>query len=158
MNRWFHWIQKMTDIHHVGQFVQYLIDLLAVCEANVRLPHQTPHFLPDVIFVQLNKQKCPHGKKVKIFGGTKNMKFGIDQQHLGWLKWHKGLHTFNISMYAIMLCSKVARSLSSSSSRRLRSCSPNDRYLRSQTKHRKASINGPGPKLQTYLDKVDATW
>lgn len=46
----------MTDIHHVGQFVQYLIDLLAVCEANVRLPHQTPHFLPDVIFVQLNKQ------------------------------------------------------------------------------------------------------
>lgn len=45
------------NIHHVGQFVQYLIDLLAVREANVGLPHQTPHFLPDVIFVQLNKQK-----------------------------------------------------------------------------------------------------
>lgn len=38
--------------------------------------------------------------------------------------------TLIISMYAIMLCSSVARSLSSSSSKRLRSCSPNDRYLR----------------------------
>lgn len=45
-----------TDAHHVGQFVQNLVDLLAVREADVGLPHQTPHFLPDVVFVQLNKQ------------------------------------------------------------------------------------------------------
>lgn len=43
----------MIDIHHVSQFVQYLIDLLAVCEANVGLAHQSSHFLPDVIFVHL---------------------------------------------------------------------------------------------------------
>lgn len=46
---------KRTNTHHLGQFVQQLIDLLAVCEANMGLPHQTPHFLLDVIFVQLNK-------------------------------------------------------------------------------------------------------
>lgn len=46
----------MTDIYHVSQFVQYLIDLLAVCEANVGLAHQPPHFLPDVIFVHLKKE------------------------------------------------------------------------------------------------------
>lgn len=58
------------NIHHVGQFVQYLIDLLAVREANVGLPHQTPHFLPDVIFVQLNKQKQGE-KRVKYLEGQK---------------------------------------------------------------------------------------
>lgn len=45
-----------TRANHVGQFVQNLVDLLAVCEADVGLSHQAPHLLPDVVFVQLNKQ------------------------------------------------------------------------------------------------------
>lgn len=67
-------VQIRTDIHHVGQFVQYLVDLLAVREADVGLPHQTPHFLPDVIFAQLNKRKHPQGTNVKISGGKHNVR------------------------------------------------------------------------------------
>ena len=44
-----------TDIHHVCQLVQHLVDLLAVREADVGLSHQTSHFLPDVVCGQLNK-------------------------------------------------------------------------------------------------------
>lgn len=54
-----------------------------------------------------------------------------------------------MSMYAIMLCSKVAKSLSSSSSRRLRSCSPKDRYL--NAKRREPNVKGPGPEIQSFL-------
>lgn len=59
----------MIDIHHVSQFVQYFIDLLAVCEANVGLAHQTPHFLPDVIFVHLKQEK-----QTFLIYGSKNVK------------------------------------------------------------------------------------
>lgn len=50
-------IYKTTIIHHVSQFVQYLVDLLAVCEANVGLAHQASHFFPHIIFSHLNKHK-----------------------------------------------------------------------------------------------------
>lgn len=53
-----------------------------------------------------------------------------------WKTRQTGLRTFIISMYAIMLCSRVARSRSSSSSRRFRSWSPNDKYLCWQTQEK----------------------
>lgn len=34
--------------------VQDLVDLLAVCQANVRLAHQAPDFFPDVILIHLH--------------------------------------------------------------------------------------------------------
>lgn len=46
---------KETNAYHLGQFVQQLINLLAVGKADVRLAHQAPHFLPDVIFVHLRR-------------------------------------------------------------------------------------------------------
>lgn len=47
--------EGQTETHHFSQFVQQLVDLLAVREADVGLPHQSPDFLPDVIFVHLRQ-------------------------------------------------------------------------------------------------------
>lgn len=60
-------LKMIPNIHHVCQFVQDFVDLLAVREADVRLAHQTPHLLSDVIFIHLKtinpfgwsqKQRC----------------------------------------------------------------------------------------------------
>lgn len=45
----------LTRSYQICNAVQDFIDLLTVCEADVRFPHETPHFLPDVIFTDLDK-------------------------------------------------------------------------------------------------------
>lgn len=69
-----------------------------------------------------------------LLKSSKNYTLNLQHQNKGG---EKSLRTFIMSMYAIMLCSKVASSRSSSSSRRLRSWSPSDRYLNRSKKERK---------------------
>lgn len=122
------WNKTNTNFYHLSQFVKYLVDLLAIREADVGLAHQAPHFLPDVIFAHLHENK-DKPQRLRYSQGNKNLCILTNSFTVLWMNWQKALHTFIISMYAIMLCSRVAKSLSSSSSRRLRSCSPSDRYL-----------------------------
>lgn len=49
--------EPLVPSYQISQFVQTLVDLLAVAEADVGLPHQTPHLLPDVILVHLDRQR-----------------------------------------------------------------------------------------------------
>lgn len=77
-------------------------------------------------YMKTNKHKP---QRLTYSQGNKNLCILTNSFTVLWMNWQKALHTFIISMYAIMLCSRVAKSLSSSSSRRLRSCSPSDRYL-----------------------------
>lgn len=44
----------LTSSNQMCEAVQDFIDLLTVCEANVRFPHKTPYLLPDVIFIDLD--------------------------------------------------------------------------------------------------------
>lgn len=45
----------LTSSYQMCNAVQDFIDLLTVCEADVRFPHKTPYLLPDVIFTDLDK-------------------------------------------------------------------------------------------------------
>lgn len=49
--------ESLVLSYQISQFVQTLVDLLAVAKADVGLPHQTPHLLPDVILVHLDRQR-----------------------------------------------------------------------------------------------------
>lgn len=63
------WNKTNTNFYHLSQFVKYLVDLLAIREADVGLAHQAPHFLPDVIFAHLHENKQRQTSKVEIFTG-----------------------------------------------------------------------------------------
>lgn len=42
--------------YQVSQLIKHFIDLLAVHKPNMRLSHQAPHLLPDVILIYLESQ------------------------------------------------------------------------------------------------------
>lgn len=46
----------LKHAYQVRQLVKYFVDLLAVHEPNVRLSHEAPHLLPDVILIYLGSQ------------------------------------------------------------------------------------------------------
>ncbi len=51
-----------VTLHQTGSYqmceaVQKFIDLLTVCETNVRFPHKTPYLLPDVILIDLENSE-----------------------------------------------------------------------------------------------------